>query len=357
MNESRPAGVLSIDHVHIYVTDIHQAAHFYASHLGMRVAGPASRFDGHSVSICLERRGIKIVLTAPAGENGRVAQHIQIHGEGVNDVALRVTNVEELFDRAIRNGARAVADPEVRTTIYGPRRTAVVGVLGDLVHTLLEYESTGSLVPAQSFITTEEERETALESIDHVAVAMNPGEVERWAAFYIAAFDFHESHAESVNTEFSSMKSKVVQSPNGCVRFPMMEPAAGRRKSQIQSYLDCHKGPGVQHLAFLSRDIVQSVSSMTEAGLQFLPTPLPYYDTLQARVGEVADLRTLARLGILMDRDPTGVLLQVFSKPVGPIPTMFFEVVERRGAQGFGSGNIKALFEAVERLNAQEASC
>jgi 4-hydroxyphenylpyruvate dioxygenase len=229
---------------------------------------------------------------------------------------------------------------------------------GTLVHTLIEHPPIVYRLDEEFFDYGTAPSNTGLVAIDHVAMAVAAGDLDRHIAFYVDAFGFEETHQEDVRTDYSAMRSKVVQGANGRVRFPIMEPAPGLRRSQIEKYIDAHGGAGVQHLAFQSADIITSVSMLSDA-LDFLPTPATYYDVLESRVGNLSDeLQALQRYGILADRDETGLLLQVFTKPIGPRPTLFLEVIERRGAKGFGGGNITALYEAVERAEtAAAAAC
>jgi 4-hydroxyphenylpyruvate dioxygenase len=241
--------------------------------------------------------------------------------------------------------------PSTHEIADGRVRTARTGILGDLVHTLID---TTQAVDAPAVSSTEcgtgtKGLQTALDGIDHFGLAAEAGELDSWADFCARGLGFGETHQEHVSTKYSVMHSKVVQCLNGQVRFPMMEPANGERKSQIKRFLESHQGASVQHVAFRSSDIIMSVSTIVAAGLEFLPTPMRYYDRFEERVGALSDIEGLGRLGVLADRDPKGIVLQVSTRPIGIRPTLFLEVVERRGAAGLGSGNIRALFGAAER--------
>lgn len=348
------AGVRGIHHLEMYVSDARRAAGFYRTVLGFeaidldgRVAPSADR-----TTVAMQRGRVRLLLTAPATSDGEVAEHIRRHGDGIKDIAFVVDDVDALFERATARGARPLHAPSTLLGETGSARFAIIGVCGDVAHSLYDR------APAPSRRTSSRPPlDTALDGIDHVAFALEAGELDRWVEFYVSALGFEETHQEQVSTEYSAMRSKVVATTNGAVRFPLMEPAPGKRQSQIEAYVQSHGGPGAQHLAFSSHDIVKSVSAM-RAGLEFLPTPAPYYDSLPGRVGSLpADMEALQRHGILVDRDSAGLLLQVFTKPVGERPTLFFEVIERRnGARGFGSGNIRALFEAVERMQAAQGA-
>jgi 4-hydroxyphenylpyruvate dioxygenase len=350
------AAVQGIHHVEMYVANDHQASHFYRTVLGFTTLGRVPRENGHADrrTTAIQRGDVRVLLTAPLTASCEVAEHLRVHGEGIKDIAFSVSDVDAVFERAVARGAAPLMPPDFRM-IGGPSsRIARIGTCGDLVHSLIGPAAPGtpwchavSEYPSDGVVP-----DTAIDGVDHVALALAAGELDRWTEFYVSALGFAETHQEQVSTEYSAMRSKVVCSPNGAVRLPMMEPASGRRKSQIDDYVASHDGPGAQHLALRSHDILQSVASMT-GGLEFLPTPATYYDSLEARVGALpSDLDSLRRHGVLVDRDATGLLLQVFTKPIGARRTLFLEVIERRGAQGFGSGNIKALFEAVERLQA-----
>jgi 4-hydroxyphenylpyruvate dioxygenase len=349
---SESACVIGIDHLKLYVSNLYQAAHFYRSVLGFGTAEKPTNIedDDDERSVCLRRGAIRLVLTAPAKGSGLAAEHLRIHGEGIKDIALAVAGLDELFDSAVASGGQPIVAPVSHNAAGGTFRTARIGVFGDVVHTLIEDpQTTGK---GQCAGCDREALDTGLQGIDHLAMALDRGDLDKWVAFYLQGLGFLETHQEYVSTEYSAMRSKVVQSSNGLVRFPMMEPASGKRKSQIEHFLEANQGSGVQHMALQSNDIVKSVSTLAAHGLAFLPTPGPYYETLEERVGGLSELGTLAKFGILADRDPKGLLLQVFTIPIGTRPTLFLELVERRGAEGFGSGNIRALFEAVERAQA-----
>jgi 4-hydroxyphenylpyruvate dioxygenase len=353
MELSIPPAVSGIDYVEIYVSNCHQAAHYYRTALGFTIVGEV-RQDAASMrtSILVEQHDVRLLLTAPLTAGGEVAEHIHLHGEGIKDIAFAVADARSLFDRAVAWGARALRGPQASSAERDSIITARIGASGDLVHSLVE-RSPGSawqLPGLVRFAGRAAGRETGLMEIDHLAMAVAAGELDPLIDFYVGALGFEETHQENVTTEYSAMRSKVVQTPNGKVRFPIMAPAPGLRPSQIQRYIDSHSGPGVQHLAFRSDDIVRSAAALGDA-LEFLQTPDPYYDALEARIGDLGgdERQALRRHGILADRDATGILLQVFTKPIGTRPTLFLEVIERRGAQGFGGGNIRALFEAVER--------
>jgi 4-hydroxyphenylpyruvate dioxygenase len=360
MHRHADSKITGIDYIEIYVSNCTSAAHYYRTALGFDVLGQVEySADADRASMVVQQGNVRLLLTAPRTASSDVAAHLEIHGEGVRDVALSVTSVDQVFESAIAWSALPLQPPAARSAAGESFRVARIAPPGGaVVHSLIECApgsshcafdlSPGDAMPA-SF-------RAGLVGIDHLALAVPAGELDRQAAFYVAALGFKETHQEDVTTEYSAMRSKVVQTPDGAVRLPIMEPAVGRRQSQIDSYIHAHDGAGVQHLAFRSDDIVASAAAIAD-GVTFLPTPDAYYERLEARVGPLADeMPALRHHGILVDRDSTGLLLQVFTRPIGPRPTLFLEVIERRGANGFGGGNIKALFQAVERADHADAA-
>ncbi len=359
-SDHRPGmGVQSIHHIEIYVSNNYQAAHFYRSVLGFRILGqptPALPQQDCS-SIEVGQGNVALRLTAPLAASSPVAEHIRVHGEGVKDIALTVGNLDQVFQTAVNRGARPLRYPAEQQCGDDVVRAACIASCGDLTHSLIEQSAPSTPRPPLASEANGKIPNVGFEDLDHVALALSAGELDSCVDFYVTALGFRETHQEQVNTEYSAMRSKVVQAPNGGVRFPIMEPAPAKRKSQIEAYVESHEGPGTQHLAFRTRNIVQTVSNLAAAGIEFLPTPDEYYTTVEARVGPLySELDDFRRLGILVDRDAKGLLFQVFTKPIGPRPTLFLEIIERRGAEGFGSGNIKALFEAVERSQARKGA-
>jgi 4-hydroxyphenylpyruvate dioxygenase len=341
--------VTGIEHVELYVFNHVQAAHFYRTVFGFVPGGPVAISPAPDrASVVLERGDARLILTAPLSGANEVSEHLRVHGEGIADVAFLVRGVDALFRRATAAGATPLAAPRTVPLGAGQARVACLRSCGDLSHTLVERDDTAAA--AASPREAEAGRDAAIDGIDHIAFALGDGELDRCVDFYVRALGFRETRTEQVSTEYSGMRTKVVETPNGAVRFPLLEPAAGRLTSQIESYVRAHQGPGAQHIAFRSCDIVRSVAAI-RPWVELLATPDAYYDGLEARLGALpADADALRRHGILVDRDETGTLMQVFSKPIGTRPTLFLELIERRGSRGFGSGNIKALFEAVERL-------
>ena len=350
-----------VEYLEFYVGNVHQAAHFYRTAYGFTPVAYAGLETGRRdyVSVALEQKNIRIVLTGALDSQSDIARHVQLHGDGVKDIALATPDVNQTFELLVRRGARPVAEPQASADDHGRVVTAKVGAFGDTVHTLVQRDGYGGpflpgYLPARPSPVP---LDTHLENIDHLAICVERDTLEEWVEFYKRVFDFHQSHQEDVGTEYSAMNSKVVQDARGLVKLPMMEPAEGRRKSQIEEFLSYHQGAGVQHIAFSSQNILHSISSLRNAGNEFLSPPGTYYETLRKRVGEIEeDIDTLRDNKVLVDRDRWGYLMQIFTRPVESRPTLFLEVIQRHNARGFGGGNIKALFEAVEQEQARRGN-
>jgi 4-hydroxyphenylpyruvate dioxygenase len=278
------------------------------------------------------------------------------HGDGVKVIALSVPDVDYAYRTAVERGAVGVAEPHDLTDEHGTVRAASIRTYGETLHTFVDRSGyTGPFMPGYA-AREDDAPGVGLLTIDHIVGNVELGRMEEWVSYYEDVFGMREMihfSDDDISTEYSALMSKVVTDGNGKVKFPLNEPAEGKRKSQIDEYLEFYGGPGAQHIAVATRDIVATVTEMRARGIEFLATPDSYYDEAPGRVGEIdEDIEDLRRLGILVDRDDEGYLLQIFTKPVGDRPTMFFEVIERHGARGFGEGNFKALFEAIEREQA-----
>jgi 4-hydroxyphenylpyruvate dioxygenase len=345
-----------IDYVELYVGNAYQAAHFYRTMFGFSPVARAGLETGvrDRLSIVMEQGDIRLVLTSGLDPDSPITRHVALHGDGVKDVAFRVKDVESAYWTAVRRGAREVSPPQVHEDEHGRVVRATIAAPGDTVHSLVERHGyADARFPGFEAITdAPATRPTGFVEVDHVAVSMEQGQLDQWIAFYKDVLGFHQSHHEMVWTKHSAMNSKVVEDASGKIKFPIVEPAHNGGKSQVQEYLNFNHGAGAQHVAFLSNDIRATVRAIRENGIRFLHVPSTYYEVLEERVGaiEPAVMAELQELGILVDSEDEGRLLQIFSEPIEARPTMFVEVIERQGAQGFGSGNIKALFEAVERL-------
>lgn len=341
-------------HLEFYVGNAKQAAHFYRTAFGLPLVAYSGLETGarNRVSYVLEQNDIRIVLTSSLRPDDDIAAHVRRHGDGVKDIAFTVDHVEDAFNEALNRGARPVMEPVLMEDDEGEIIKASIGVFGDTIHSFIQRQDyAGKFMPGFRALENVPPPpfETELTEVDHLAISIPEGQLDRWVEFYEDTMGFHESHREDVATEYSAMNSKVVQNGTGQIKLPLVEPASGKRKSQIEEYLDYYDGPGVQHIALLSRDIVETVRAWRAAGNEFLKVPNAYYEMLQDRVGRIdEDVEELQAEHILVDRDQWGYLMQIFTRPVQSRPTVFMEAIQRRGARGFGSGNIKALFAAVE---------
>jgi 4-hydroxyphenylpyruvate dioxygenase len=344
-----------IDHVELWVGNAQQAAYYYRHVLGFREVAYAGLETGvrDRTSHVLEQGRIRLVLTGALTPDHEIGRHVARHGDGVKVIALSVPDVEYAYRTAVERGARGVREPWEESDAGGTLKLAQIATYGETLHTFVERDGfKGAFRPGYQARDLPGAA-VGLLAIDHIVGNVELGAMETWVKFYEDVFGMTEMihfSDEAISTEYSALMSKVVTSGNGRIKFPINEPAEGKRKSQIDEYLEFYGGAGAQHIAVATRDIVKTVEAMQSQGLEFLRTPDTYYDDVPERIGEIAEsIDDLRRLGILVDRDDEGYLLQVFSKPIGDRPTMFYEVIERHGARGFGEGNFKALFEAIER--------
>jgi 4-hydroxyphenylpyruvate dioxygenase len=345
-----------IHHVELYVGNAKQAAYFYVHAFGFRQVAYAGLETGarDRASYVLQSGRIRLVLTGALGSDSPIAEHHRKHGDGVKVIALGVPSADRAWEEATSRGAEGVTPPHAISDEHGTVRLATIRTYGETLHTFVETGSyDGPFLPgyeARSEPARPEDAEMLL-TIDHIVG--NVEHMDPWVAYYEKVFNMREMihfSDEAISTEYSALMSKVVASGNGVVKFPINEPAQAQRKSQIEEYLEFYEGPGAQHLALATRDIVGTVAELRRRGVEFLDIPAAYYDDVTGRVPEVEpQLADLREQGILVDRDDDGYLLQIFTKPTGDRPTVFFEIIERHGARGFGDGNFKALFEALER--------
>jgi 4-hydroxyphenylpyruvate dioxygenase len=366
---TRPAqdnfGIIGMDAVVFAVGNARQAAHYYSTAFGMRrtaYRGPETGCPDEAAHV-LESGEARFVFRGPTRARTRLGRQVAAHGDGVIDLALQVSSVADAYDYAVAHGALGLEAPHLLEDEAGKVLVAAIATYGDTRHTLVERSGySGAYLPGYvpvPPIVTPGEREFFTE-IDHCVGNVELGKMDQWVDFYHRVMGFtnmKEFVGDDIATEYSALMSKVVADGSRKVKFPLNEPAAGKRKSQIDEYLEFYGGPGVQHIALATGDIVASVRAMKAAGVEFLATPGSYYDELGTWVGQtrvpVGDLR---ELGILADRDEDGYLLQIFTQPVQDRPTVFFELIERHGSQGFGKGNFKALFEAIEREQARRGN-
>jgi 4-hydroxyphenylpyruvate dioxygenase len=349
--------IKGIDHIELYVGNAFQAAYFYRLALGFSIvayAGPETGVRDRS-SFVLRQNDIQIILTAPIDPQGSIAQQVNRHGDGVKDIAFRVENALYALEESVRRGAKPIGAPEVFQDPQGNVVKTTIAAYGDTVHSFIQRDrDTGDFSLGYHAIETPLSAiSTGLIEIDHLAVNVESGSVDQWVEFYREIMGFHQSQQQDISTEYSAMNVRVVQSCTGQIKFTIVEPAPGKRKSQIEEFLNLYDGPGVQHIALSSENIVETLQTLRHKGVEFVHTPSNYYDTLEDRVGRIdEDIASLKELNILVDRDEWGYLLQRFTKPLQSRPTLFLEVIQRKKAQGFGAGNIKALFEAIEREQA-----
>jgi len=354
-----------IDAVVFHVGNARQAAHWYSTAFGMRCtaySGPETGVRDRA-SYVLESGSARFVVEGAVRADSPVAASVARHGDGVVDVALRVPDAERAYQLAVERGARGLEEPRTLEDDHGKVVTAAIATYGDTRHTLVERSAySGAYLPGYREHNPLAGTPTRrwFQAIDHVVGNVELGRMDEWVEFYHRVMGFtnmKEFVGDDIATEYSALMSKVVADGGRRVKFPLNEPAAGKRKSQIDEYLEFYGGPGVQHIALSTGDIVDSVAGMGASGVEFLSTPDAYYEQLGEWVGETrVPLETLHDLSILADRDEDGYLLQIFTQPVQDRPTVFFELIERHGSMGFGKGNFKALFEAIEREQAKRGN-
>ena len=348
------------DYVEFYVGNAKQASHYYRTAFGFQLVayrGPETGTRDRA-SYLLQQNKVRLILTSPIAPDHPAAAHVAKHGDGVRDIALWVDDAREAFDVAVERGARPAQQPTVLKDDAGEVVLAAIHTYGDTIHSLVERRNyRGLFMPGfQPVKPHYSPPPIGLQYVDHCVGNVELGAMNTWVKFYQDVMGFRNLISfddKDISTEYSSLMSKVVASGNDRIKFPINEPAQGRKKSQIDEYLEFYRGPGVQHLAIATDDIIQTVTALRDRGVEFLQVPKSYYDTVQERVGRIDEkLAQLKDLGILVDRDDEGYLLQIFSKPVQDRPTLFYEIIQRKGAKSFGKGNFKALFEAIEREQA-----
>jgi len=349
------------DYVEFYVGNAKQAAQYYAHLFGFNIEGYLGPETGHreKVSYLLEQNDIRFVLTSALGPDSPISEHVHRHGDGVKDIALWVDDAATSFEETTKRGAEPVQEPTVHEDGDGQIVTATIATYGDTVHTFVERSDyDGFFFPG--FENWENEfwtppTSTGLQYVDHCVGNVYEGDMEKYVEYYAQTMGFYNMlhfTDQDISTEYSALMSKVMANGDEKIKFPINEPAEGKKKSQIEEYLEFYRGPGVQHIALATNDIIDSVQELRRRGVEFLHVPDTYYDreVLTERVGSINEsIEDLEELGILVDRDPDGYLLQIFTKPVQDRPTVFFEIIQREGARSFGAGNFKALFKAIER--------
>ncbi len=345
------------DYIEFYVGNAKQAAMYYRSAFGYELVayrGPETGIRD-KVSYVLQQDKIRLVLTASLTGDDEIAKHVALHGDGVKVLALWVDDAEYAYNTALERGAASAIPLETQTDDTGEVRLASIKTYGDTIHTFVERKNyNGVFLPGFEPKTSEREVQSiGLKFVDHCVGNVELGAMNKWVNFYQDVMGFKllvTFDDKDISTDYTALMSKVVSNGNGYIKFPINEPAEGKKKSQIEEYLDFYKGPGVQHIAVATDNILFTVDQLRKNGVDFLYVPETYYDTVSERVGEIEeDLEELKRLNILVDRDEEGYLLQIFTKPVQDRPTVFYEIIQRKGARSFGKGNFKALFEAIER--------
>ena len=354
--------LLGTDYVELYVGNAKQAAHFYKTAFGFQSYAYKGLETGSKdhVSYVLKQDKIRLVLTTPLNSKSPINDHIVKHGDGVKVVALWVDDARKAYQETISRGAKSYMEPTVEKDEHGEIVRSGIYTYGETVHVFVERKNyTGTFMPGfQKWESDYKPESVGLKYIDHMVGNVGWGEMDIWVKWYedVMGFEnFLSFDDKQIHTEYSALMSKVMSNGNGRIKFPINEPAEGKKKSQIEEYLDFYEGPGVQHIAVATNDIIKTVTEMRKRGVEFLSTPPDeYYKSVPVRLEEhnhelKEDIETLKGLGIMIDADEEGYLLQIFTKPIEDRPTLFFEIIQRMGARGFGAGNFKALFESIER--------
>lgn len=349
--------LLGTDHIEMYVGNAKQAAYYYQSAWGFQPVAYAGLETGikDRVSYVLQQGKIRLVLTSPLSVGGEINKHIEKHGDGVKTVALWVDDALKSYEETIKRGAKSYMEPKIIKDSDGKVVLSGIHTYGETIHVFVERKNyKGSFIPGYKKWNPEfKVPETGLKYVDHIVGNVGWNEMNKWCEFYAKVMGFTQlvSFDDSdISTDYTALMSKVMSNGNGRIKFPINEPAQGRKKSQIEEYIDFYNGAGVQHIAVATNNIVETVKRLKACGVEFLYVPETYYESVLERVGKIdEDLTLLKELGILIDKDDEGYLLQLFTKPVLDRPTLFFEIIQRKGATSFGKGNFKALFEAIER--------
>jgi 4-hydroxyphenylpyruvate dioxygenase len=355
---SNPLAQIDWDYVEFYVGNAKQAAHYYMSAFGFDQIGYAGPETGvrNRVSYLLEQNKLRFVLTASLVPDDEIARHVMLHGDGVKDIAILVEDARAAFEMAVRGGARVVLEPSVLEDASGRLIKATIATYGETVHSFIQRDGYAGIF-APGFVearrTIAHAAKPGLQFIDHCVGNVGWGEMDAWGDFYGRVFGFSQLVSfddKDISTEYTALRSKVMTDPRHQVKFPINEPAQGKKKSQIEEYLDFYRGAGVQHMAIRTDDIAATIRALKANGVEFLDTPDSYYEMLAERVGSIDEaMETLRELRILVDRDDMGYMLQIFTKPLQDRPTVFFEIIQRKGSLSFGKGNFKALFVSIER--------
>lgn len=352
------------DYVELYVGNAKQAAHYYKTAFGFQELAYAGLETGvrDRVSYVLVQDKIRLILTTPFDPESEISHHIRLHGDGVKVIALWVDDARKAFEETTKRGAIPYLEPTVTSDEHGEIVRSGIHTYGETVHVFVERKNySGVFMPGfEAWKTEYSPTSTGLKYIDHMVGNVEMGAMNQWSDFYGNVMGFANLVTfddKDISTEYTALMSKVMSNGNGRIKFPINEPAIGKKKSQIEEYLDFYRGPGCQHIAVATDDIVFTISEMRKRGVEFLYVPGTYYDTVKDRVGIIEeDLEELKKWGIMVDRDDEGYLLQIFTKPIEDRPTLFFEIIQRKGAKSFGKGNFQALFESIEAEQARRGT-
>ena len=357
-----PLKLKKIHHVEFWVGNAKQAAFFYRDAFGFSQIAYRGLETGSRdrSSYVLQQHKTHLVLTTALTPSGPISEFVHKHGDGIRDIALHVEDADRAFDEAVKRGATPAAEPHDMSDQFGTIRRAAICTYGDTIHSLISYRDySGPFLPGYVAQPIPGE-DAGILRVDHIVGNVELGKMNHWADFYARVFGFQRFISfddKDISTEYSALMSIVMSDDSHSVKFPINEPAPGRRKSQIDEYLEWNHGPGVQHIALQCRDVIETVSRLRRNGVEFLRVPDAYYDALPSRIGGLEEpLEMIRDLGILVDKDQEGYLLQIFSRPVEDRPTVFFEVIQRKGSRGFGKGNFKALIEALELEQAKRGN-
>lgn len=346
------------DYIEFYAGNAKQTTHYYRNAFGFKLVAYAGLETGvrDRASYVLQQDKIRFVLTTPLLPDHPISEHIKLHGDGVRDIALWVDDAESAYRETTKRGAKGVMEPTAFKDESGEIKKSAIAIYGDTIHTFVERKNyRGVFMPGYKPISGEDgiSRPAGLKYVDHCVGNVELGAMNKWVEFYMKVMGFklyQHFDDKDISTDYSALMSKVMANGNERIKFPINEPAPGKRKSQIDEYLEYYRSPGVQHIAMTTDSIIDTVTKLRAQGVDFLYVPSTYYGDLQNRVGKIDEpIEELKKLGILVDRDDEGYMLQIFTKPVEDRPTLFFEVIQRKGSRSFGKGNFKALFEAIER--------
>lgn len=347
-----------IDHIRFYCGNAKQASDWYHRIFGFDVIAYAGLETGirHEADYLLGQGEIRFLISSPTIPDHPIAPALGRHGDFVRDICFEVDDVDWAFNEAVNRGAEVASEPRTLEDDFGKVRVAAIKTYGDVIHTFLNRDNFSGLFLPNFRPVNKKGQSVGLEYVDHIVGNVEWGGMNKWVDYYARVLGFTQLvhfDDKDISTEYTALMSKVMQNGNGRVKFPINEPAEGKKKSQIEEYLEFHGGPGAQHIALHTSNIIETITELKQRGMEFLNVPKTYYDTVTERVGEIdEDLTAIRDLGILVDRDDEGYLLQLFSKPVEDRPTLFYEFIQRKGAKSFGKGNFKALFEAIEREQA-----